>query len=124
VGVVGQDANRVVSEFQRVRSGEQEKQRWLLGGAAEAAGLVDEVITVFLKHLAGWTADGDAEEGEAPSVARMLGSVPNFSGPMPGSWMQKCDTSGGFTRQKVTLISWPSSLVRHSTVVAFPWSEK
>ena len=66
MGVVGQDANRVVSEFQRVRIGEQEK-RWclLLGGAAEAAGLVDEVITVFLKHLAGWTADGDAEEGEA-----------------------------------------------------------
>jgi len=65
VGVAGQDANRVVSEFQRVRIGEQEKQRWLLGAAAEAAGLVDEVITVFLKHHAGWTADGDAEEGEA-----------------------------------------------------------
>ena len=58
MGVAGQDANRVTSELQRVRIAEQEKQRWLLGGAANAASLLDEVITVFLKHHTRWTADG------------------------------------------------------------------
>ena len=69
MGVAGQDANRVISELQRVRIGEQEKQRWLLGGAADAASLLDEVITVFLKHHTRWTADGVMEEGE-DQVAR------------------------------------------------------